>query len=245
MVTPSMPFEVMAGWPKIAELRERLITGDNLDSDRHRIFSLEMDELLDSEVGRSDVLLQEVINKVKGRLPQFCQAAVRLSDHEKQEMIESCDEIRMRLLSLLLVAQSHKVCDSSADLQDWVSGCGTNSPQSAITHGSSGVVYSCLDSVWAILLPNIRSKSHCSRVLDELLHIYDLCSHSSKWFVDFSGLQSVPVLLLGTLVGYHVSRDLEDISVCWLKDGILSESSMQHVRQCFNCHKIGGYWFSQ
>ncbi|MDC0358543.1 hypothetical protein OAO01_06980, partial [Oligoflexia bacterium] len=245
VVSDPTPFTVMTGWPKIAALRERLLAGENLDPSSFRVFTLEIEELLKSEVGQSDPILQDVIKRAEEHLPQLCQGTEPISEEEKQRIIASCDEIRMRFFSLMLATLGDDVGNGADDLRDRISKGELDTQRPTIARGSGGVVYSHFESAWALLLPNIRSKAHCDLVLDDLLKIYHACSDRPRWVVDFSGVHNTPMLLLGSLAGYKAFRKKPQVLLCWLKDGLLPEGSMEGVSRIFNCHKVGGYWFSR
>lgn len=186
-----------------------------------------------------DVLCTEV----QERLARASRSQQQISDQEKENLIATCDEIRLHLLASALARSIVMPAEPQrrplvASFED-----GSVGP---VIHGKGGVTHAVVGDVRIVILPKVRYDKQCDEIYEEMMDIVDDPTAIEKWLVDFSLMESVPLLLLANLI--VCSKKLRvfgnDLYLCWVKPGFFSETQLPRIVQYFNMQLVGGYYFS-
>lgn len=236
--------ELITRWLKVTAIRE--VASKKADTDNTLLKELcdELTELCDELEANPDL----VTEMFGGEFPDTdagIPAGQPLSDREKEVLLRSCDEFRLKFLLLMIASKKlfHEQLKHS-DMFQMLEGQ-IDLPNCTIVHGLGGVVYTIINNSCVMLMPDIAHSEQCDLVLQELLNIFDLTGDRSLWAIDFSGVNNFPLALMGTLIGYAQGTSRRRISVCWLKDGLLSDAFMGKVAKFFQCRKVASHWFSE
>ncbi|MCB9029581.1 MAG: hypothetical protein H6619_00900 [Deltaproteobacteria bacterium] len=121
---------------------------------------------------------------------------------------------------------------------------------SAINEVSGGVVYSSVGRQNVILLPkldDVASSDQVKEILNGFLQIFEATPQAYNWIIDFSNVKQVPLLLVGTLIGYKEElRKRGRYLLCsWLRNDALPEDTMRTAIRMFHLKQTAGYWFSK
>lgn len=167
-----------------------------------------------------------------------------LSRDELRDIRELSEEIRLRMVAVSLTmglgvsSMERLLHRASANSCSWAD---------AITLGHGGLTYASFDGLTVILFSPVHSVEQCHDILAEMANIYDRTYLSCDWIFDFSAVQHLPVILLGSLLSYE--RQLHAagrrLQLCWVRPTLLPEPSIERLIQLFNLVKIGGFYFSR
>ena len=161
-------------------------------------------------------------------------------ESEVLQMLESCDEIRLRILASLIYLPNGKQPPTLAEAAKRRIG--------AIVKLPGGLIYALVDNVYVILLPNISDETACDKVTDDLLELHDRCQgRVQHWLLDFSGIKHpLPVLFLGALYSFRMAmhKDGSLLAMTWLRDNLLPPKMAEALCKAFDLCRGGASFFS-
>lgn len=111
----------------------------------------------------------------------------------------------------------------------------------------SGLRSSLLGKLLVLLLPEIRSLTHCWQLLDDINRLYSAPDAPIEWLIDCSSIREAETLLLSTLLGYE--RELRQrggrARLCWLRDTTLADPLRVRFETLFGLVRRAGHYFSR
>jgi|GEM_PF-3278070 len=166
---------------------------------------------------------------------------VYLSKQEAQAMIESCDQLRLRMLAVAMGAEPHTFFAEAAAT--------AHSEGGAIVRLSSDLIYTRFGQDLIILLPDLDSHQACEQILADLLLIYDSPhGQRSNWILDFSSVTHRHSTLFPGILE-PLKHDLEKngltLGITWLRPSLYPTRLVKKLRAAFNLTLVGGFLFSQ
>ena len=173
---------------------------------------------------------------ILARVQQFIESAGKtdlvLDPSEALELKERCVQTKMQIVvaSMLREDGAEFALDAVESVHD-------------LRERYGGTVSASLRNATVILLA-AGTESSLSRALME---IYDDVGTNTNWVVDFSALQKLSWMFLGSIVSYaeRLNAAGRKIWFTWLDRNLVPESEAPRFAKFFNLKQIGSHYFSK
>lgn len=187
--------------------------------------------------------LKEVYGKVTGnnRPPLVKESSDKiLSHHEKNLLLRSIDEMRLRMVSALLGIGLAQVSSEGQPILEI-------DLTRALVTGKSGAAWGILKRACVILMPATDSSGIPAGFTDDLLNIYNSHPSSGYWVIDCSSVKQLPLMLVAIFIGYQddlATRNVR-IRIVWLAKNAVPEQFLARIVKLFDLQEVGDYYFSR
>ena len=187
-----------------------------------------------------------------GKLIEWAQS-VRdsVSNDEVAFLEEFFDELRIRFVAVAIGAGCIK-SDNETDpgsvgsyFEAVVNS--TRNKSLIVSHAIGDLIYASVEKNVVILFPKINSTAHANQVMAGLLYVWDHTPSGYSWVIDFSMVDNLPLLVLGTLRGYRnqLQDRKADLCMVWVRHDVLRPEDLRMLTKGFDLSSVGGYLFSR
>lgn len=156
---------------------------------------------------------------------------------EGKVMLELCDQIRWRMLSVAMGAYPKSLIGSCT------------LPQDSTVVEPGGVIHTVYGNSIIICLPNIENLYSQDCVTADLVNLFENRQRVGlNWILDFSSVTCTPpLLLMGVLGGYRhdLSEYRAHLLITWLRLTLFSKPYQELLESQFDLQQVGGYLFSK
>lgn len=182
------------------------------------------------------------------RLAHATKRSSSLSPKSRREMIEACDELRIRIVaSALSVAQCLGGSAGSADelLDNLEEGVPENL-LGTIVHGPAELTHAGIGTTRVLILPRFENQHQFAKINEGLFGLLESLPEVQNWIIDFSLVEELPPLFFANL--YAAVRQLRlggsDLHLCWVSPELFSPAQLPKCQAFFRLKLVGGYYFS-
>jgi len=188
--------------------------------------------------------------EVEGDIDFSLKTGLPLSATVRERVIQNCEELRLQIMALMLLGSAPNRSDQilpGNTINRLVTQDDEPSPIGPIHHGMGGLTWANVTNSTVILFPRFRSPEQCVDIIAELLGIYEDAGADSDWVIDFSGIDSLPVMVLGSLLAYQKKLASHDrkVYLAWVQPDLLPREAMKSFSRIFRLHNVGGHLFSE
>lgn len=194
-------------------------------------------EVLNDELLVQSAPLPALLDRLESNLSSGEQY---LPPSEALALMDSCDELRFRILAVALgISAKDHIKQAANEAQ---------AESSPIIRGPGGITYARLGNNLVLLLPRFESRETQEAAMRGLLSIFDSpWGQRLNWLIDFSSVaHAPPVLFWGVLK--TLKKDLERcaraMALTWLRQGLFPPRLGAKLIAEFKLKPIGGHFFS-
>jgi hypothetical protein len=185
--------------------------------------------------------LREALEAVQEKL-RLATKGEGLGEEEEADLHASCNELRLRMLSVgRLFFRTGQGESSLLEVLNDPSG-----HIGEIVHEDSGVSYAKVMDGIVIVLPHATEQRAVEAVERSLLRIFDLTPPGTSWVMDLSAVRELPFSLYGSLLAYAWDLDIRGgtLHLSWVNDELKDNSPLGRRWGLFRLVKSGAFWFS-